>query len=140
MKKYVLHDLNNSGKLKIEQRSSSAGVICEAPKDENGNYIEDIDIVSIIDEVSEFGEIKKVAIVDQIKKADKDQLLAQKQNQNKLDAMRAERDKRLAATDYMMMPDYPMADKSAIELYRQELRDLPENIIDINNINWPIKP
>ena len=41
--------------------------------------------------------------------------------------LRAERDRRLAATDYLLMPDYPLDDtlKGAVQLYRQALRDLP---------------
>ena len=43
-------------------------------------------------------------------------------------ALRAERDKRLAETDYLIMPDYPIeADKlNAVKAYRQALRDLPQ--------------
>lgn len=42
--------------------------------------------------------------------------------------LRAERDRRLALTDYAMLPDYPLAGerKAAIGLYRQALRDLPQ--------------
>lgn len=41
--------------------------------------------------------------------------------------LRAERDRRIAATDYLLMPDYPLDDtlKEAVRLYRQALRDLP---------------
>ncbi len=60
-------------------------------------------------------------------------------------ALRAERDKRLAETDYLLMPDYPIAkaDLKAIKEYRQVLRDLPEQEgapwID-GTIPWPVKP
>lgn len=40
-------------------------------------------------------------------------------------ALRTERDTRLTATDYYVMPDYPAEDKSAVLAYRQALRDLP---------------
>ena len=42
--------------------------------------------------------------------------------------VRAERDKRIIATDYLVMPDYPLdADKlEEIKAYRQALRDLPQ--------------
>lgn len=42
-------------------------------------------------------------------------------------ALRAGRDRRLAETDYMVMPDYPIeADKlDAVKVYRQALRDIP---------------
>lgn len=41
--------------------------------------------------------------------------------------LRAERDSRLSATDYLLMQDYPLANtlKEAVRLYRQALRDLP---------------
>ncbi len=41
--------------------------------------------------------------------------------------LRAERDRRVAATDYLIMPDYPLGDdaKAAVSAYRQALRDLP---------------
>lgn len=41
--------------------------------------------------------------------------------------LRAERDRRLTATDYLLMQDYPLDNtlKEAVRLYRQALRDLP---------------
>lgn len=45
----------------------------------------------------------------------------------RFERLRAERDQRLAATDYLLMQDYPLDDtrKEAVRLYRQSLRDLP---------------
>ncbi|WP_288715265.1 tail fiber assembly protein [uncultured Bilophila sp.] len=44
--------------------------------------------------------------------------------------VRAERNKRLALTDHFVMPDYPISqDKlEEIKVYRQALRDLPEQL------------
>ena len=41
--------------------------------------------------------------------------------------LRTERDRRLAATDYLLMPDYPISDdqRAVVQVYRQSLRDLP---------------
>ena len=41
--------------------------------------------------------------------------------------LRAERDRRLSATDYLLMQDYQLNNtlKEAVQLYRQALRDLP---------------
>lgn len=41
--------------------------------------------------------------------------------------LRTERDRRLAATDYLLMPDYPISDEQrvVVQAYRQALRDLP---------------
>lgn len=45
----------------------------------------------------------------------------------RFERLRSERDRRLAATDYLLMPDYPLDDasKEAVQTYRQALRDLP---------------
>ena len=45
----------------------------------------------------------------------------------RFERLRAERDRRLAATDYLLMPEYPLDNthKEAVRLYRQALRDLP---------------
>lgn len=41
--------------------------------------------------------------------------------------LRAARDARIAATDYLLMPDYPLEEeaRTEVEAYRQALRDLP---------------
>lgn len=43
-------------------------------------------------------------------------------------SVRAERDRRITATDYLVMPDYPISQEKLeeIKVYRQALRDLPE--------------
>lgn len=45
----------------------------------------------------------------------------------RFERLRAERDRRLTATDYLLMQDYPLNNtlKEAVQLYRQALRDLP---------------
>ena len=45
----------------------------------------------------------------------------------RFERLRSERDQRLAATDYLLMQDYPLpADQlTAVQIYRQALRDLP---------------
>lgn len=42
-------------------------------------------------------------------------------------SLRAERDRRLSATDYLLMQDYPLQEdqRIAVQAYRQALRDLP---------------
>lgn len=41
--------------------------------------------------------------------------------------LRAERDRRLSATDYLLMADYPLSEnqRTVVQAYRQALRDLP---------------
>lgn len=49
---------------------------------------------------------------------------------------RAERNRRLSATDYMAMPDYPAA-PAELGAYRQALRDLPAQAGFPETIVWP---
>lgn len=48
-------------------------------------------------------------------------------------ALRGERDRRLAATDWTQMPDAPLADadRAAWQAYRQALRDMPATTADL---------
>ena len=41
--------------------------------------------------------------------------------------LRTERDRRLTATDFLLMPDYPISgdQRAVVQTYRQALRDLP---------------
>ena len=54
-------------------------------------------------------------------------------------AARADRDARIAATDYMLMRDYPVDDKllADVKAYRQALRDVPSQSGFPRNIEWP---
>jgi hypothetical protein len=55
-----------------------------------------------------------------------------------LRALREERDKRIAETDWWASSDRTMtAEQTA---YRQALRDLPANTTDPANPVWPVKP
>ena len=57
--------------------------------------------------------------------------------------LRSKRDRLLASCDWVMMPDSPIADKTAWETYRQSLRDITNGLStvdDVNNITWPTKP
>lgn len=46
---------------------------------------------------------------------------------SRFERLRAERDRRLAETDYLLMPDYPLSEgqRTVLQVYRQALRDLP---------------
>ncbi|MDZ7894167.1 MAG: tail fiber assembly protein [Sphingobium sp.] len=59
-----------------------------------------------------------------------------------LNAIRAERNARLAACDWTQMPDGPLTvgQVAAWRTYRQQLRDLPESIADPRNPIWPTRP
>lgn len=52
---------------------------------------------------------------------------------------RANRDALLTSCDWTQLPDSP-ADKEAWTVYRQELRDLPEQAGFPYEITWPIQP
>jgi len=53
-------------------------------------------------------------------------------------AIRAERDRLLAATDYLGLSDVTMS--ADMQTYRQALRDLPANTSDPASPTWPVKP
>ena len=59
--------------------------------------------------------------------------------------LRMVRNARLAETDYLLMPDYPLADATAIKAYRQALRDMPTQAGAPwdgggEATPWPVKP
>lgn len=53
--------------------------------------------------------------------------------------IRAERDAKLAKTDYLMMPDYPLdlERKTKVEEYRKALRDISKQEGWPNEVVWP---
>lgn len=55
---------------------------------------------------------------------------------------RSQRDALIGATDYLMATDYPLTDEKRQELtvYRQALRDVPEQSGFPTEIAWPTKP
>lgn len=77
--------------------------------------------------------------------------VAQQKPKSELDAIAAERataqmkmrrDMLLNASDFTQVPDAPFTSEQqqAWRVYRQALRDLPDNISDIFNIAWPVEP
>ena len=57
--------------------------------------------------------------------------------------LRADRNKRIAQTDYLFTSDYPHATEEVKQAwldYRQPLRDLPANTTDPENPVWPAAP
>jgi hypothetical protein len=60
-----------------------------------------------------------------------------------LDNLRAKRNKLLIDSDYVVLADSPVTDKSNWITYRQALRDITNGLTTIeqvNNITWPTKP
>lgn len=66
-------------------------------------------------------------------------------HQEVLEATRRDRNVKLAASDWTQMPDSPLTatQRTAWANYRQELRDLPQNVGEITSLEdvvWPIPP
>ena len=58
------------------------------------------------------------------------------------DAARTHRDALITATDYLLMPDYPIsaAQLAEVRTYRQALRDVPLQAGFPQTIDWPAPP
>lgn len=58
------------------------------------------------------------------------------------ESVRARRDSLIAETDYLMASDYPLEDdkKEELKVYRQALRDVPEQEGFPTEVVWPTKP
>ena len=57
--------------------------------------------------------------------------------------LRQRRNSLIASTDWVMMSDSPIADKTAWETYRQSLRDITNGLTtveDVNAVTFPTKP
>jgi hypothetical protein len=54
-------------------------------------------------------------------------------------AIRMRRNQMLMSCDWTQLPD-TTADKDAWSLYRQQLRDLTNNISDLSDVVWPTPP
>ena len=57
-------------------------------------------------------------------------------------SVRSQRDAKLSATDYLVVPDYPISpeDLEAVKAYRQALRDITEQSGLPKNVQWPVEP
>ena len=54
--------------------------------------------------------------------------------------VKATRNQLLAESDWTQIPDVPLTNKQDWAVYRQALRDIPEQSGYPFNINWPVKP
>tara|TARA_R100001143_G_scaffold8287_1_gene10474 strand:+ start:339 stop:704 length:366 start_codon:yes stop_codon:yes gene_type:complete len=54
--------------------------------------------------------------------------------------VRVERDALLSDSDHVMLADFPLEDKSDWETYRQELRDIPQDYDDPDDVEFPNEP
>ena len=60
-------------------------------------------------------------------------------DEDRAKAAREKRDRLLAETDYLLMPDYPISSETlaSLKAYRQALRDVPEQSGFPASIEWP---
>ncbi|MGQ5524822.1 tail fiber assembly protein [Chitinimonas sp. PSY-7] len=60
----------------------------------------------------------------------------------KLDVLRIQRDQLLRECDKTQLPDMPITTekRAAWARYRSALRDMPENVADLDNVQWPVPP
>jgi hypothetical protein len=60
-----------------------------------------------------------------------------------MSSLRQRRDALLKSSDWVMMSDSPIADKTAWQTYRQELRDITDGLATVDDVNavvFPDKP
>jgi len=57
-----------------------------------------------------------------------------------LDEVRVKRTSLLRETDYRILPDYPNLDVEAWKIYRQKLRDIPQDFPNAEDVVFPTKP
>jgi hypothetical protein len=60
--------------------------------------------------------------------------------EEKAETIRAERDALLASSDWTQLPDVPEDTRSAWAVYRQALRDIPQQAGFPDAVVWPTKP
>ena len=67
-----------------------------------------------------------------------DDALTAYQTAEKWKNIRADRNRRLAETDYLALKDNTLS--TAMKEYRNKLRSVPQDNSDPDNITWPVKP
>ena len=69
-----------------------------------------------------------------------DDALTSYQTAEKWKRIRNDRNRRLAETDHMALADTSASMSNDMKLYRQRLRNIPQENSDPDNITWPDKP
>jgi hypothetical protein len=57
-----------------------------------------------------------------------------------MSSLRQRRDALLKSSDWVMMSDSPIADKTAWQTYRQELRDITDGLATVDDVNAVVFP
>lgn len=138
---------NNGGDNYIVLRNhQSPFCICEAPKDENGKYILDIDIIDLVNVLDPQTDevVGKKAVVNETKKVNKDATNETAASNRAWEMFRLQRDRKLLECDWTQgqdaQPTLTASQVVAWAEYRQQLRDLPANTPDPSNPSWPVEP
>jgi hypothetical protein len=83
------------------------------------------------------GEVETIPLSPEVRQFKEEQAAAAPARWARV--LRKERNKRLAETDYLGLPDLG-GFSAEMTAYRQALRDLPANTADPANPVWPVKP
>ena len=102
--------------------------------------------VQLINPSAEFSisadlEITWLGDTEPISQEEIDQKMAEAEFENKIQALRLERNAKLVATDYRALSDQTLTPEWAD--YRQQLRDLTQDLAtveDVNSVVWPTEP
>ena len=97
--------------------------------------------IGVVDGVGAYGPGNKLIEVDETLVAEK---ILQLKNEEPMRLLREERDRRIAETDWWVLPDRTASQEQ--KDYRQALRDLPSTTSpkiengQLINVTWPTKP
>ena len=138
MQLYAVQDLNDSSKIILERRSSPEGTIAPAPEGEDPAWLV---VQDVLDPVSNQVIGKKV-VIDQELKLSIQTSKNIKDLEHKWEQLRAFRDKKLSLCDWTQMPDVHLSANTIQEwrTYRQQLRDITNNLVDPDLVDWPLEP
>lgn len=100
---------------------------------------------------TEEDEIKRQEALDNIerRRIEKEEQEEQERNRDYLEILKNIRTQLLMQSDWTQLPDVQLSEdqKESWRIYRQQLRDLPENVedpkplvLDMNHPDWPVAP
>lgn len=95
----------------------------------------------------EVWKVEKKRLEDEAEAAEAARLAVYNSEEARFERLRAERDRRINETDYLMTSDYPLSDekRALVSAYRTALRDLPEQTGapwdgGESETPWPVMP
>lgn len=128
--KALTFDFNAPWRMHALQWDGQKGHIEWAGDDANPQHNETLTTNNYTSQVAPFvalWDAEKARLTAEAEAAEAARLAEYNSEPARFERLRAERDRRLSETDYLLMPDYPLSDDSraAVQAYRQALRDLP---------------